>query len=118
MLFGMRDHFELSKADESWFEEKCADFFGESEKREQHDPFTLLLDGLYQGSSNFNSVRNTFFRNLYQTGLIGIKPGPTASVQWCYIGSPSLAPGQVRANSSIYIHPMFHRALGVTRAAT
>lgn len=71
-----------------------------------------LLNALYTPLGNFNSIRNTLIRNLFGVGLLGIKTGPTSATTWSTDARASLAPGDVRPNATIYIHPMFYRALG------
>jgi hypothetical protein len=61
---------------------------------------------------SFNSVRNFMLRNLFMTGFLGIKTSPKSSTRWSTDTRLSLAPGQVKPNSDVQIHPMFHKALG------
>lgn len=113
LLFGMKQHFEVSvlSADyvHSRFEEIALSLCSESS-----DPVTRQLFSLYSDKgANFETVRNYVLREFYAVGLVGIKSGPTDPVSWAKdITSARIGSGQVRASSSIYIHPMFHRALG------
>ncbi len=112
MLLGMPARFELSTVTEKWFEERYIDVFNDISPT-KIGRLHRLIDSLYSANSNFSSVRNTFFRELYMTGLIGIKTGSTSTVNWSHHGARSLSPGQLRPNSYIYIHPMFYRTLDI-----
>ena len=83
----------------------------------QADPITRSLDSLFATGegANFGSVRSFILREFYVTGLIGVKAGPTDSISWSRNGGAQarLNPGAIRPTSTICIHPMFHRALGV-----
>jgi len=53
------------------------------------DPITRLLDTLYTADANFGAVRARVLQELYMTGFIGIKAGPSAQTQlgisvWSY----------------------------------
>jgi len=113
MLHGMPSRFQLSIINEQWMEERYLEVVSDISDV-KIDPVTKNLDGLYTSGANFNSVRNLFFRELYITGLVGVKTGSSSTVSWSYSGALSLASGQLKPNSYIYIHPMFYRALCVT----
>lgn len=113
LLFGMKQHFEVSTLTlellQSRFEEIAISLSSGSA-----DPVTKQLFALYSAEgANFESIRSYVLREFYAVGLIGIKTGPTDPVSWSREGSNwRMAPGQVRASSSVCIHPMFYRALG------
>ena len=117
MLFGMPHRFQLSIANEDWFEEKYLEIVDSVSDKKQ-GPIIRLLDNLYSASGNFASTRNTFFRELYITGILGVKTGPSSTTSWSYHSSRFLAPGQLKPSSFIHIHPMFYRALGIQQAKT
>lgn len=112
MFYGMNDHFKVSDMTKEFI---CKIY--ESVAREientASDPITASLDKLYTESGNFGAIRNTLIRTLHFVGLVGLKVGPTSSVNWAYESRLSLAPGEIKSNSTVYIHPMFYRALGV-----
>ena len=112
MLHDMPSRFRVSEINEQWLENKYLEILPNISDV-NIDPMTKNLDGLYTSSANFNSVRGLLFRELYITGLIGIKTGSSSTVLWSYSGRLSLTAGQLKPNSYIYIHPMFHRALCV-----
>lgn len=112
ILSGMKDHFELSSITEKLLAERYADVIQEINDIEA-DPITASLDRLYSKDGNFSSIRNFYIRSLYAVGLIGIKLGPTSSVQWGFDSRVSISPGQLRPSSVIYVHPMFYRALDI-----
>ena len=114
MLYGMKEHFLVSEISQDFL---CEKYEGAAQfiENTKSDPITIGLDKLYTNEANFNSIRNTLVRSLHFVGLIGIKVGPSSSVNWMYETSLSLSPGQIRPNSTIYIHPMFYRALGIQK---
>lgn len=50
---------------------------------------------------------------LYIVGAIGIKPDGYSYVYWSYESEHIPAAGSIRPDSTIYIHPMFWRVLGI-----
>jgi hypothetical protein len=112
LLYGLRNHFPVSDITKDFLDARYQEL-AQGIEDTACDPNTRMLDSLYNPQGNFNSVRNTLLRNLHLVGLIGIKPGPTSSTNWVHDSRLSLSPGEVRPNSAIHIHPMFHRALGV-----
>ncbi|NHC05544.1 P-loop ATPase, Sll1717 family [Azonexus fungiphilus] len=114
LLFGMQNKSPVSSLSLDVLQEKFEDI-AISLESESTDPITRQLYALYQsGSGNFESIRNYIIREFYAVGLIGIKTGPTDPTSWTRLNNHArLAPGQVRPSSTIYIHPMFYRALGI-----
>lgn len=114
LLFNLKEHFELSLITQDFlgakFEEIAYGLNGESA-----DQITVALYSLYMTkNANFESIRNYIFREFYAVGLVGIKTGSTDTVSWTRQNNLSrLNPGQIRPTSTVHIHPMFHRALGV-----
>jgi hypothetical protein len=114
IFYGFSDRFDVSDITEDVLLEHINEIA--SEIKDPHlDPITRSLDSLYATDGNFGSVRSFILREFYVTGLIGIKTGPTDSISWSLnSGSQAkLNPGAVRPSSTICIHPMFHRALGI-----
>lgn len=114
MLYGMMEHFRVSDITRDFLCTKYEEIAQSIENRKT-DPITSSLDKLYTNEGNFSTIRNTLVRSLHFVGLIGIKVGPTSSVNWMYESSLSLSPGQIRPTSTIHIHPMFYRALGIRK---
>lgn len=114
LLFGLKNHFETSLITEDFLRNKFEEI-AFSLTSESRDLVTRSLYSLYEsGVSNFDSVRNFILREFYSIGLIGVKTGPTDSINWARLNHmPRLSAGQIRPSSNIYIHPMFYRALGI-----
>lgn len=113
MFYGMPAHFAVSDLNREFFDERFA--IAAAELEDKPDANVDLLNSLYTPNGNFAAVRNTFIRNLHAIGLLGIKPGPTSTVDWALNFRSSLSPGEVRNSSVVHIHSMFHRALGIRR---
>lgn len=113
LLFGMKQHFEVSALSAEYVQNRFEEI-ALSLSSESSDPVTRQLFSLYSDKgANFESVRNYALREFYAVGLVGIKSGPTDPVSWARdISSARIGSGQVRASSLVYVHPMFHRALG------
>lgn len=113
LLSGMKDRFEVSQITEDYLHarfEEIAYHLNSSST----DPITRVLNGLYsEKGGNFESARSYILREFYAVGLIGIKTGPTDPFGWTQANNPRLVAGQIRASSTVVIHPMFHRALGI-----
>lgn len=112
MLYGMKDHFPVSDITREFL---CDQYQAVAHqiRDTKLDSITIALDKLYTDEGNFENIRNQLIRSLHYVGVVGIKSGPTASVNWVYESRLSFAPGQVRPTSTVHIHPMFYRALGV-----
>ena len=116
MFYGMPSGFPMSSINEKWFEERYFEVLDSLSDKD--GPLKSLLDSLYSASANFNSVRKTYIGNLYITGLIGVKLGPSTTTSWACKGSRAISQGQLKPSSHIYIHPMFYRALGIAQQKT
>jgi hypothetical protein len=114
LFFGLPDRFAVSDITEEVLLQHITEIASEI-KDSQSDPITRALDSLFATDGNFGSVRNFILREFYVTGLIGIKTGPTDSFSWSLnAGSQArLNPGAIRPSSTICVHPMFYRALGI-----
>tara|TARA_R110002049_G_scaffold217972_1_gene389426 strand:- start:1310 stop:2947 length:1638 start_codon:yes stop_codon:yes gene_type:complete len=114
LLFGLKSHFEVSLITQDFLNKRFEDIAFSLCKTSQ-DPVTKSLYGLYEvGNSNFDSVRNYILREFYAIGLVGIKTGPTDSINWVRSSNLArLSAGQIRPSSLVHIHPMFYRALGI-----
>lgn len=114
LFFGLKEHFDVSIITQEFLGNRFEEIaFSLSEK--SSDPITKSLYSLYTTkNANFDSVRNYILREFYAIGLIGIKTGPTDPISWTRQNNLSrLSPGQIKPSSSVHIHPMFYRALGV-----
>jgi hypothetical protein len=111
MFYGIHASFALSDITKEFLDEKYTGVAGDID-RNAADPNVDLLNALYTEQGNFGSIRNNCIRNLHTVGVLGIKPGPTASVDWATEFRSTLSAGEVRPGAIIYIHPMFYRALG------
>ena len=112
MLYGMKEHFLLSDITRDFLCDRYEEAVHSIDDT-NNDPLFIALDKLYTDDGNFNTIRNHLVRTLHFVGLVGIKTGPTSSINWAYESNLSLAPGQIRPNSTVHIHPMFYRALGI-----
>ena len=111
MFYGMSPSFPFSEVTRDFIEDRFASVSGEIDPT-RSDPNVELLNSLYTPNGNFHSVRNALVRSLHMVGLLGIKTGPTASVDWANQFRSALSAGELRPAAIIYIHPMFYRALG------
>lgn len=110
---GLRDHFAVSDVTEPFLVDRHTELLTDIADADI-DPITRSLNTLCTERGNFTSIRNFVLREFYLTGLIGIKSGPTDSINWArQTGRARLSPGDIRPSSSVHIHPMFHRALGI-----
>ncbi len=113
MFDGMREHFTVSEISEEFLLSRYTDIYDYASSY-KNDPLINLLNKLFGDKSvNYNSLRNTFLRELFMTGFIGIKTSAQSSVNWSTDTRLSISPGQIKPSSTIFIHPMFHRALNI-----
>lgn len=112
IFYGMKNHFAVGDITKEFLCEKYEESVSCIHSTDD-DPITASLDKLYTQDGNFPAIRNFLVRSLYSVGVFGIKVGPTASTDWVYDSRLALSAGQVRASTTIYIHPMFYRALGI-----
>ncbi len=118
MLFhGMKASFHVSDITEDFLLEKYTEVSDQILDTSK-DPIVRLLNKLFsEESSNFNSIRNTLLRELFITGFIGIKPTSSSTTRWSTDTRLSIAPGQLKPSSLIFIHPMFFRGLDINNSA-
>ena len=112
MFDGMKSSFRVSDITKEFLEEKYTENI-DNIIDVTSDPITLQIDKLYTGNGNFNSVRTNIIRELYLVGLVGVKTGPSSTLNWSHSSRMSLSSGDIKPSSIIHIHPMFHRALNV-----
>ena len=115
LLFGMKDRFEVSQITQDYLHSKFEEIACDLDKGSS-DPITKFLYGLYGDGGNFESARSYILREFFAIGLVGIKTGPTEPLCWTQVNNPRLVAGQIRPSSTVVIHPMFHRALGIKLA--
>jgi hypothetical protein len=113
IFYGMEEHFEVGKVTENLFLEQYDNLFSCIDKSDVKDPLLILMDKMFTSGGNFSSSRGSILKSFYQTGLIGLKLGPTSSVSWSHESKIQISIGQIKPSSKIYIHPMFYRALGI-----
>lgn len=113
LLYGTKEHFEVSSLTLETLQ-KSFEEISVSLDPNSTDPMTKQLNLLYaEKNANFESIRSYLLREFHHLGLIGIKTGPTDSVNWSRENNHiRMSAGQVRPSSTVYIHPMFHRVLG------
>ena len=111
MFYGFEHRFKVSDITASWIEEKYLEIVDEISNSK--GPLSKLLDSLCSNKGNFNAIRSTLLRELHNTGIIGIKLGPSSTINWTYNGGRPVSQGQLKPSSLICIHPMFYRALGI-----
>jgi hypothetical protein len=114
MFHGMKNTFSVSDINERWLEDQYLEVYDRITTKKGQ--LATLLEGLYSKSANFSSVRSKLIRELHAIGLIGIKPGPSSSVNWTHKGGRPISHGQLKPSSQVFIHPMFYRALGIRLA--
>lgn len=113
IFYGMNNHFEVSTLTEDYLVNKFEEIIPMISNIDS-DPITRSLNNLYSTSANFSSIRNFIIREFYTMGFLGIKTNPQEPVRWSYEGKNiAINAGEIRPSSSLYIHPMFYRALGV-----
>ncbi len=113
MFEGMNEHFKVSELNEEWFLDRYADQaeFIDSAKP---DALVNVVNKLFEERSpNLTSLRGNFLRLLFRTGFIGVKSNPGSSTSWSTDTRFSIPQGQIKPSSTIYIHPMFYRALDI-----
>lgn len=113
LLFGMKNRFEVSQIAQEYLHAKFEEIAYHLDSGSS-DPLTRILYGLYSDQGgNFESARSYILREFYAVGLVGIKTSPTDPLSWTQVNNPRLVAGQIRPSSTVVIHPMFHRALGI-----
>lgn len=113
LFYGLKDRFEVSELTEEFCTERFTQLARDLRDTDA-DSIVRALENLCTEHGNFSSIRNLALREFYSTGLIGIKTGPTNSVSWARDNARArLTAGDVRPTSIVFVHPMFHRALGI-----
>lgn len=82
---------------------------------DHNDPSTEAVDTYIAGKIDYQTFAAGIVRVLYQVGILGFKPDEFTTVQWSYINQPTMATGQVSADTHLYVHPTFWKVLGIRR---
>ena len=82
--------FPLSTITREFMDERYANIVGELDEKSPDINITLI-NSLYTPNGDFNSARSALIRNLHTVGILGIKPGPTSSIDWATQFRSSLA---------------------------
>lgn len=116
MITGFAESFRVSELTQDRLEEK----FIEVSLRipdPMSDPLSAQINKLTSDNVNFESVRAYFVIELYKLGILGLKPTGSSSVNWFHLSRTSVGINDVRGNSTVFVHPMYHRALDIHRAS-
>lgn len=81
------------------------------ENANPNDPVDLASTKFINGGS-IHAFLTTLVRCLYHVGVIGIKTDSFSPVRWSYMEAISPSDGQIKPNSTIYIHPMIWCRVG------
>ncbi len=69
--------------------------------------------GFAEANINLENFLAGVFQVFYKTGIVGIKTESYDSVQWSHNGVITIAAQNIDFNTTISIHPTFHRVLGI-----
>ena len=109
---GFNSSFRVSDIVRSQLEERFIEISAEI-KDPENDPLSAQINKLTDSAGNYDSVRAYLVVELYKLGIFGIKIGGSSTVNWNYQSRSSITPSELRANSLVYVHPMYHRALDI-----
>ena len=113
LLFrGFNSSFRVNEIDRSQLEERFIEISTEIADPE-NDPLSAQINKLTDSGSNYGSVRAYLIVEFYKLGIFGIKIDGSSTVNWSHQSRASVAASELRANSLIYVHPMYHRALDI-----
>jgi hypothetical protein len=51
---------------------------------------------------------------LFEVGIVGVKTSEGGTIRYCHTGDPLLSDVELDGDPQVIIHPMFHRALGIS----
>ena len=92
------------------------DFFDNDDRHS--DALKNNVNKYYNGKIQFEVLRQEVFRILYNVGMIGVKPSAYNKTMYCYNDAPVISKTLLDENSSITVHPMLWRALGIHKKRT
>ena len=78
-----------------------------------NDPIHKIAKQYTESSISWANLLNSLIKNLYKVGVIGIKKDSYESPIWSQLDEPVISDGEVKRSSTIYVHPMLWRVLGI-----
>ena len=71
------------------------------------------IQAFYDGKVKTSTLRAFIAFVLHRVGVIGLKTGSHRQVVWSYLGQETVSLAEIDEHTSVHIHKMFWRALGI-----
>ncbi|POY35482.1 hypothetical protein C3K47_15595 [Solitalea longa] len=88
-------------------------YFSEELEKKFRGDLLLIIQKWKSDETKFNSFLKELLFLLYLIGIIGIKKGPTAPVQFFFDKTYALTKNEISNDSKIYVHKAFYSALRI-----
>lgn len=103
--------FKLQTIDRERVEELCLTYaIGHFS---QTDLLSTQARAVAEGIASWSAFLCQLIHVFYLTGMIGLKTEPFESYQWAHEGPSTVIADTIDLDTSVTIHPMFHRVLGI-----
>lgn len=80
---------------------------------ERTDVLSTQARAVADGKASWEAFVCQLFHVFYLTGLVGLKTDAHEKWQWSYQGTSTIVADTINLDSSVIIHPMFFRVLGI-----
>lgn len=104
--------FKLREIEDKDLEELCLEVLATGTSRPGED--TMQLTAYYEGKTKAPALRVVIAQILYKVGVIGLKTASYRGVTWSNSGLEIIPPTDINEDTTIQVHKMFWRALGIT----
>lgn len=103
--------FRLEELDRAELEQFCLDYSVSNPHR--GDLLSVSAFVFAEGTGGYERFLQNLFHVFYRTGLVGLKTETYQGFQWIQNGPSSIAAETIGMETSVNIHPMFWRVLGI-----
>ncbi len=76
-------------------------------------PYQLLNQYIYQGEAAIPAIRIQMINVLHLIGFFGVKSRTYEGIKYSFMPSGNLDSADINSDTTLCIHPAFHRALGI-----
>lgn len=105
--------FKLGSLVREQVEEFCLTYSIENPSYSRRDLLSVQARAVADGINSWESFLCSLFHVFYIAGIVGLKNESFEGYQWSHVGSSSVVGDTIGLDTSIMVHPMFYRVLGI-----
>lgn len=113
LLKQRQNTFRISTIPREQVEEFCLEFSISTGGQIRPDLLATQAYAVVDGVISWEAFLRTLMHIFYITGVVGLKTEAYESFQWSHQGPSTIVADTIGMETSVTIHPMFHRVLGI-----